>query len=202
MVTLPDGLASAATVAGALMTSANLGTRITGWGFVLFALGSVAWVVAGMLEGQQSLAVTNGILLLVNGFGVWRWLGRQSRYEEGSARAAERSRRARVPTLFPTGSLVGAAVKGPDGKSRGEVVEVMLNCDDKSLAYAVVSEGGIGGAGEKLRVLAPEHLRLHDDAVSCELTDAQWNALSTIEGDRWPEAPPSPAAPATATAHD
>jgi hypothetical protein len=34
---------------------------------------------------------------------VWRWLGRQAKYDDGSARAAHRSARARVPTLFALG---------------------------------------------------------------------------------------------------
>ena len=210
MVMLPDWVASAATMAAALMTASNLGTRITGWGFVLFSVGSVVWIWAGFVDDQASLIVTNGFLLLVNLFGVWRWLGRQSRYEDGSARAAARSRHARVPTLFPAGTLVGATVKDPDDQSRGVVVDAMLKCADKSLAYVVVSEGGIGGAGEKLRVLAPDHLRLDEDSVRCNLTAAQWEALTVIEDDRWPAAPLTPcsaakARPASATppsAHD
>jgi hypothetical protein len=184
------------------MTASNLGTRVTGWGFVFFAAGSVAWVVSGVLNDLPSLIVTDGVLLLVNLFGAWRWLGRQSRYEEGSARAAARSPHAHVPTLFPAASLIGASVQARDAKPRGDVVEAMLNCDDKSLAYVVVSEGGIGGAGETLRVLSPQHLRLQDDTVSSDLTDAEWNALSTIEGDRWPEAPPAPTVPTPMPAHD
>ena len=39
MLTLPEWLAAGATIAGALMTASNLGTRVTGWGFALFAAG-------------------------------------------------------------------------------------------------------------------------------------------------------------------
>ena len=65
-----------------------------------------------------------------------------------------------------------------------------------SLAYVVVSEGGIGGAGETLRAVAPGHLRLKDDTVCCDLSEAEWNALPRIEGDQWPAAAPGQAAAA------
>jgi hypothetical protein len=193
MLEMAEWLAAAASIGGALMIALNLGTRVTGWGFVVLAVGSVAWVTTGILNDQTSLIVTDGVLLLVNLFGVWRWLGRQSRYEDSGARAADRSRRSHVPTLFPAASLIGAAVQGRGDKSRGSVVDAMLKCDDKSLAYVVVSEGGVGGAGETLRVVAPEHLRLQDDAVFCDLPDSEWSALPPIQGDQWPAAAPGAA---------
>ena len=173
----------------------ELGTRVTGWGFVVFAVGSAAWIVAGLEGDELSVVITDGILLVINLFAVWRWLGRQSRYEDSGARAAAHSRGAPVPTLFPAGSLVGASIKGPDDATRGVVAEAMLNCDDKSLAYLVVGEGGVAGAGETLRVLAPEALRLQGDSVCCDLTDAEWRALPTTEHHCWPTAPPKEAHP-------
>jgi len=200
MLPLADWIASAATVAGALMTGANLGTRVTGWGFVVFAVGSAAWMMTGWQSDEPGLVVTDGILLVVSLFGVWRWLGRQSRYDDSGARAAAHSRGAPVPTLFPAGSLVGASVKGPDDATRGVVAEAMLNCDDKSLAYVVVGEGGVAGAGETLRVLAPDALQLHGDSVRCDLTDAEWRALPTTEHHRWPTSPPKEARSRSASA--
>lgn len=200
MMTWPEWLAAAATIAGALLTGANIGTRVTGWGFVVFAIGSVAWVTAGVIKGLPSLIATDGILLLANVFGAWRWLGRKSRHEESSERAAARSRRAPVPTLFPAGSLIGARVEGPDGKSRGEVVEAMMKCEDRSLAYVVVGEGGVAGAGETLRILAPKQIRLRGDSVACDLDDAAWKALPTIEDDQWPAEPPQSPQPAAGIA--
>ena len=200
MLPLADWIASAATVGGAVMTCANLGTRVTGWGFVVFAVGSAAWMMAGWQSDEPGLVVTDGILLVVSLFGVWRWLGRQSRYDDSGARAAAHSRGAPVPTLFPAGSLVGASVKGPDDATRGVVAEAMLNCDDKSLAYVVVGEGGVAGAGETLRVLAPDALQLHGDSVRCDLTDAEWRALPTTEHHRWPTSPPKEARSRSASA--
>ena len=190
MENIANWTATVVTIAAALMTAANLGARFTGWGFAVFALGSVAWIVTGFLSDLPSLLVTNSVLLLVNLFGVWRWLGRQARYEDSSARASERSRWARVPTLFSAGSLIGATVRRPSGEVRGKVVDAMLRCDDKGLAYVVISEGGIGGAGETLRAVPPEYLTFDEEEVVCALDDDAWRRLPPIEEDRWPTAAP------------
>jgi hypothetical protein len=181
-----------ATIIAALMTAANLGARTTGWGFVMFTLGSVAWITADVLgqETPTSLLVTHCVLLFVNLFGIWRWLGREARYEESREHAAERSRWARVPTLFSAGSLIGATVQQRQGEPRGTVVDAMLRCDDKRLAYVVISEGGIGGAGETLRAVPPDHLKFDTNDVVCDLSDDEWLQLPPIEEDRWPTAAP------------
>lgn len=187
-------IAAIAAMIAALMIAANLGARVTGWGFVAYALASVMWIgseVSGQ-EPDTSLILMHSVFLLVDLFGVWRWLGRQTRYEDSRARVHERSRRAPVPTLFSADSILGATVHGKGEETRGTVVDAMLKCDEKKLSYVVVSEGGIKGAGETLRVVPPEHLRFDDDDVVCELEDAQWRALPAIENDRWPAtAPPA-----------
>jgi hypothetical protein len=187
-------VASAATMIAAMMTAANLGARVTGWGFVVFTVGSVAWATVGMLSGQTSLLITNGFLLIVNAFGVWRWLGRQARYEQGSASAADRSRRRRnAPTLFSSGWLNGAKVEDCNGDDVGVVVDSMLDCERMQLAYIVVGQGGIGGAGETLRAIAPDHFSVSEEAVHCELNGKQIEALPPITPDAWPTvAPKSP----------
>jgi hypothetical protein len=192
MENIANWTATVFTIVAALMTAANLGARLTGWGFAMFAVGSVAWIAADVQRGdpEPTLLVTHCVLLLVNLFGVWRWLGRQARYEDSSAHASKRSRWARVPTLFSAGSLIGATVRGSGEDSRGTVVDAMLKCDDKGLAYVVTSEGGIGGAGETLRAVPPEHLRLNEGEVVCDLNDDEWQRLPPIEDDRWPAAAP------------
>ena len=189
-----EWLASIATMIAALMTAANLGARITGWGFAMFALGSVAWIAADFARGapETSLLVMHCVLLVVNLFGVWRWLGREKRYEDSGEHASERSRWAQVPTLVSAGSLVGATVKGRHGQTYGKVVDAMLICDDKRMAYIVISEGGIAGAGETLRAVPPDHLQFEKDEVVCDLSDEQWRKLPPIEDDHWPEASPPP----------
>lgn len=180
--------ASAATMVAAMMTAANLGSRVTGWGFVVFTIGSVAWTTVGFLTGQPSLMITNAFLFAVNLFGVWRWLGRQARYEDGSAEASRNSRRKRkVSTLFPAGSLIGSKVEDPAGAAIGSVVDVMVSCDTKRIVYAVIAEGGVAGAGERLRAVQPELLDIRDDAVICRLSFDAFCAGDEIDPENWPD---------------
>ena len=62
-----------ATIA-ALMTASNISRRVTGYGFVLFALTSALWILAGWLDGKGALVFQNAVLLVINAFGIYRWL--------------------------------------------------------------------------------------------------------------------------------
>src|SRR5581483_4879206 len=103
MIELAEWLAPAATILAALMTAANLGPRVTGWGFVVFTVGAIAWAGIALATSQADLLWQNIVLLVIDIFGVWRWLGRETRWEEGASRAAHASeRRPDVATLFPS----------------------------------------------------------------------------------------------------
>lgn len=109
------------------MTAANAGARVTGWGFVVFTIGSIAWSVLASLSGQGNLLVTNLFLTFVNAVGVWRWLGREATYEIGSLRAVRRSSRTHAaPTLFSACHAVGAEITDANGEKLGVVVDLML----------------------------------------------------------------------------
>jgi len=66
--------AMAAGVVAAVIISADLSRRATGYAFVLFAFSSVIWVAVGYLQGEPPILIQNVILTLVNVFGVYRWL--------------------------------------------------------------------------------------------------------------------------------
>lgn len=183
---LAGWIAPTATMIAAVMTAANLGTRVTGWGFVVFAVGSVAWVIVALTSGQQNLLLSNGFLTVINLVGIWRWLGRQARYEDGSRAAAARSKAAHVPTLFSIQSIAGAALKGRDGASLGTIVDGMMRCTDAGLVYMVVSDGGLGGVGERLCALRPAELRFSADGPSCDLTAADLARRPELKQGEWP----------------
>lgn len=190
-------IASAATMIAAMMTAANLGTRVTGWGFVVFTIGSIAWASVGLMSGQPSLAITNAFLFIVNLFGIWRWLGRQARYEQGRIAATQRSQtRQHIPTLFSASALVGANVQDENGDTVGTIVDAMFGCGDTRLNYVVLSKGGIGGAGETLRAVSGEHFRFEGDTFLCRLNPAEVATIPVIETENWPTAAqPLPAVP-------
>lgn len=179
-------VAPAATMLAATMTASNLGARITGWGFVVFAVGSIAWTLVAIGTDQPNLLWTNGFLIAVNVLGIWRWLGRQARYEDGSQSASEESATLPAPTLIPVSSLAGRKLLDPRGDTVGTVVEAMLRCDDARLGYLVVSEGGVGGVGERLHALHAADIRFDEEPITCLRSAADLAASPVLESGKWP----------------
>jgi len=54
----------------AMMTAANLGARVTGWGFVVFTVGSLCWTAIALSSGQTNLLASNAFLTVVNPVGI------------------------------------------------------------------------------------------------------------------------------------
>ena len=61
-------------VAAAIMVSANLDRRVTGYGFVIFTFSSVVWIIYGFQDTEWPLIIQNGVLTLINIAGIYRWL--------------------------------------------------------------------------------------------------------------------------------
>jgi hypothetical protein len=178
-------VATIATVGGALMTAANLGTRVTGAGFIVFLAGSICWLAVGLMAGQQALVWTNAVLTILNLFGIWRWLGRQAAVEEGGKAAAEASAATPGEALFPVTVLARAKVFA-GGAEVGTCVDAMAGERSGRLAYVVVSEGGVAGVGERLRRLDWSDARIDRDRLVTELDAHQFQALPELAKDQWP----------------
>jgi len=166
-------VAPAATMIAAMMTAANLGTRITGWGFVLFTIGSIGWIMIAVATGQGNLLWSNAFLTVVNLVGIWRWLGHRARVEDAARADVARSR----ATLFAVGGLAGRAVTGRDGGRIATVVEAMTDCRTGAIDHLIVSVGGIGGLGETLHRLDWREIRMGDDSVTTGLDATGARAL-------------------------
>ena len=173
----------------AMMTAANLGARVTGWGFVVFTAGSIAWSIVGVSSGQTNLVATNGFLTLVNLVGVWRWLGRQRAYEDGGKSATQASRRSAYPTLFTATGVAGLPVTAPDGETVGKVVEALVTCESGKVSYVVISASGVGGLNEVLRAVAREDLGFSCDGFALKRDRAWFEALPPLADGDWPAAP-------------
>jgi hypothetical protein len=192
-------IAPIATMIAAMMTAANLGARVTGWGFVVFTIGSVGWSIVGASSGQTNLVATNGFLTLVNAVGIWRWLGRQRAYEDGAQAAAQASRRSYDPTLFPATGLAGITVVDATGEKIGQTVEGLIACDSGTLSYVVVASGGIGGIDETLRAVARDDLRFGCEQIELLVDRSSFERLAPLEAGAWPASAP-PAARQACTA--
>lgn len=196
MEEISSWVAPIATAIAACMTAANLGARVTGWGFVVFTIGSIGWTTYGAVTGQTNLLWQNLFLTAVNLLGIWRWLGRQARFDDGARAAAEESAEAPGPTLFPVSSLTGATVENRTGEAIGQSVDAMARCDNGRIVYLVVGVGGVAGVGEDLHALPWDQVRVREGRVTVDLGANGITGLAPIDPTHWPAHPgraPQPA---------
>jgi PRC-barrel domain len=178
-------IATIATIIAASMTAANLGSRVTGYGFAVFLVGSLAWLATGLLSDQPALVWTNIVLTILNIFGIWRWLGRQSRVEEGARTAAHASEATPGETLFPISLLTRAPVDC-SGREVGHCIDAMAGCGSGRLNYVVVSQGGVAGVGETLRRLPWSCAKVEGEKVVISIAEPEFNRLEELVRDEWP----------------
>ena len=90
-----EWIAAIGTMLAAALIAADLGRKVNGWGFVLFCAVSVTWIVSGLTGGALPIAAMNGILLLINLWGVWQFLlnPRKKKVLDRVEKAAERIER-------------------------------------------------------------------------------------------------------------
>jgi len=191
MADMVGWIASIATMIAAMMTASNLGARVTGWGFAVFLIGSICWTIVAAVTGQHYLLWSNLFLTLVNVVGIWRWLGRRAKYDDGGRAAAEASATRNAPTLFPLSALEGKPVAAPDGSVIAHAVDAMARCDDGRISYLIVREGGVGGVGERLHALPWEELTLEEDALATRLSADALKGRPEIAADQWPAKAPA-----------
>jgi hypothetical protein len=178
-------VATAATVIAALMTASNLGSRVTGFGFAIFTLGALCWIAVGVSTQQPALLWTNLVLTVVDLFGVWRWLGRQARVEEGARAASEASERTPGEALFPVSLLARAPVRC-GVEEVGHCIDAMAGCHSGRLDYVVVSEGGIAGVGETLRRVPWGNVHVDGDRLVAGFGAGKFRSLEELPRDEWP----------------
>ena len=179
-------VAAVATTIAALIVASNLGSRLTGFGFIIFTIGSLAWAALGLATDQPSLLWQNVVLTGLNLFGIWRWLGWQRRIEEGGETAAERSRREAGESLFPVSMMAKAPVLSADGEEMGRCVDAMAGCSSGGLRYLVVAEGGVAGVGETLRRLPWNGCSVKEEQVNAPMSLPEFCSLEPLEPDHWP----------------
>jgi hypothetical protein len=177
--------ATVATIIAALMTASNLGSRVTGYGFAVFAIGALLWIGVGILTGQSALLWTNVVLVILDLFGVWRWLGRQAEVEEGGRSATQASESTPGESLFPVSLLSHAPVRCGTIHV-GRCIDAMAGCRSGKLDYVVVSEGGMAGIGETLRRLPWSRAHVEDETVVVRASAEAFNRFEELPRDQWP----------------
>jgi hypothetical protein len=186
MEQLASWVAPVATTIAALMTASNLGSRITGYGFIVFTIGSLAWLTLGITTGQANLLWQNVVLTGLNLFGIWRWLGRQAKIEDGGMTAQSASEAMAGETLFPASLLTKAKLVGTRGDELGGAVDAMLGCSSGRPSYVVIADGGVAGVAETLRRLDWRAAKIEGDQLVTHLTRSDFDRLEALPKDEWP----------------
>ena len=186
METIASWVAPVATTIAALMTASNLGSRITGYGFMVFTVGSLAWLALGVATGQPNLVWQNVILTALNLFGIWRWLGRQARFEEGGEAAHRASRDTPGEPLFSAALLGRVKVTASNGVAFATAIDAMIGSRSGRIAYLVASDGGVAGVGETLRRIEWSDVRMRSDCLETSLDRPAFDRLAALDKDQWP----------------
>lgn len=188
-------VAPVATMIAAIMTAANLGTHVTGWGFVIFTVGAIGWCIEAMLTHQSNLLWSNAFLGIVDGIGIYRWLGQRATLEDGARAAVEKSGDERKP-LFPVLALEGRPVEGTGGAVLAHVVGAMAECVTGRIAYLVVR--CVDTATETaFRAISWGDIEA-GDCLRTALTQTQVCDLPPLDPKDWPEREPAPVERASA----
>ena len=69
-----EWVAALGTMLAATLIALDRGRKVTGWGFILFCAVSITWIVSGLTTDAMPIAAMNGVLLLINAWGVWQYL--------------------------------------------------------------------------------------------------------------------------------
>ena len=170
-------IALAATCLAAMMTASNLGARVTGWGFVIFTGGAIAWIIVGAATGQKQLLLSNVFLGAVDLFGVWRWLGRRARISDASRAEEHRSTTVPGETLFSTASLDGLPVKTRNGQVVATATDALAACRGGEIGFLIVRIGGFAGVGERLHKLPWADVQVGDGEVTTDLDAEELSRL-------------------------
>jgi hypothetical protein len=186
MEEIANWVAPAATTLAALMTASNRGARFTGYGFAVFLVGSIAWMVLGLATGQSNLVWQNAILTLLNIFGIWSWLFRRAKIDEGGRTARERSLRTPGETLFPASALTSATVAWTGGGEAGTAVDAMIGSRSGRIYYLVLTDGGVAGVGETFRRADWDKVRVDGGQLSLAISADASSTLPEISRDQWP----------------
>lgn len=81
--------------------------------------------------------------------------------------------------------LAGHHVRGKDGKDLGSVKDFLVNPESGEVVFGLVSSGGIGSMGDKLRLVPFKALQpgSKKDEFSLMLDRAQWDQVAVVKED-------------------
>jgi sporulation protein YlmC with PRC-barrel domain len=91
--------------------------------------------------------------------------------------------------LISASTLGGEDVKNAQGESLGHVKDIMIDTENSSVAYYVLSFGGVLGLGDKLFAIPPEAMKLNtkDKCFILNIDKDRLKNSSGFDKDQWPD---------------
>lgn len=91
--------------------------------------------------------------------------------------------------LMSASSLHGEDVKNEQDESLGELKDIMLDTENNSVAYYVLSFGGLFGLGDKYFAIPPEAMKLNtkDSGFILNIDKARLKDAEGFDKDNWPD---------------
>jgi sporulation protein YlmC with PRC-barrel domain len=86
-------------------------------------------------------------------------------------------------------NFTGREVRGADNTRLGQIADVIVDCQEGKIAFAIASSGGIAGVGDTLRIVPVGVLKRGSgtDAFTTALTRAQWGKLPRVKEEDFEE---------------
>jgi sporulation protein YlmC with PRC-barrel domain len=111
---------------------------------------------------------------------------RQELRQEQRERRAEATKN--LQQMHKASKVVGADVKNREGEKLGKIEELVLDLPLGEIAYAVISGGGVGGAGEQLHAIPWPALDLSDnmDYFILDIDQETWKKAPGFDKNSWP----------------
>lgn len=93
------------------------------------------------------------------------------------------------PQVLSATTIIGDAVRNPEGEDLGRIEEIMIDLDEGRVAYAVLSFGGFMGLGDKLFAIPWQALSLRPDEhrFVLEVSRETLEEAPGFDKDNWPD---------------
>ena len=93
-----------------------------------------------------------------------------------------------TPRLLSTSSIVGTDVKNTQGESLGDIKDLMINTNDGSISYCVLSFGGFLGMGDKYFAVPFEAFTIdsNNETFVLNVSKEKLESAPGFDKDNWP----------------
>ena len=186
MADIISWVATVATIVAAFMTAANLGSRVTGYGFAVFTFGALCWIAAGVLTRPAGADVDQR--RSVRPRPVRRVaLARAVRRGGGGRARRRRSERADAGRSAVPGFVAGPRPVRCGDREVGHCIDAMAGCrSGRSIISSCPKAGSPGSANGCAACRGAMRMSTTNTVVARTSPPSASTASKSCEGTEWP----------------